>query len=77
MSESYAKTKTPEPYRSSDNYDVAVYRGDDLVHSETVKSAAAFLGVQKRTITYHLTPSGIRRAERTKKQHTVLRIVRI
>ena len=66
-----------EPYSSTWNYEVAVYRGDDLIHAGTVKSAADFMGVQKRTIRFYLTPSGSRRADRRKKQDKIIRVVRV
>ncbi len=66
-----------EPYSAAWNYEVAVYKGDEMIHSGTVKTAAEFMGVQKRTILYYLTPSGRRRADRMKKQHKIIRVVRI
>ena len=66
-----------EPYSSTWNIEVAVYRGEEVVRTGTVKTAAEFLGVQKRTIRYHMTPSGNRRADRMKKQDKILRVIAI
>lgn len=73
----YKKLNIPEPYSSTWNYEVAVYRGEDMIFSGTVKTAAEFLGVQKRTVRYHITPAGQRRADRRKKQESVLRVIRL
>lgn len=74
-SKAYAKLNVREPYSQAWNYEVAVYRGDDLIHSGTIREVAELMGVQKRTICYHLTPSGNRRANRMKKQDKILRII--
>lgn len=66
-----------EKYSASDNYEVAIYKGEDIAFTGTVKEAAKHLGVYKRTILYHLTPTGRRRADRARKQHKVMRIVRL
>lgn len=73
----FAKLKIPEPYSSTWNWEVVVYKGDDAIFSGTVKGAAEFMGVQKLTIRYHLTPSGQRRANRMKKQDKIIRVVKI
>lgn len=73
----YAKLGIREPYSSTWNYEVAVYRGDELIHSGIVKEVAKLMGVQKRTICYHLTPAGSRRADRRKDQDKVLRIIKL
>ena len=72
----YKKSGLKEPYSSTWNDEVIVYRGDDIIDQGTIKEVAERRGVQKRTIRYHLTPAGIKRADRRKKQHKTLRIVK-
>lgn len=55
-----------EPYSRTWNYEVALYRGDELIDQGTVKEVAERRGVDKRTILFYLTPTGHRRAARSK-----------
>ena len=72
----YKKLGIPEPYSSTWRQEVTVYKGDDIIDSGTIKEVAERMGVQKRTICYYLTPTGSKRADRRKKQHKTLRIVK-
>lgn len=67
----------PEPYSTTWNYEVALYRGEDIVITGKLKDVAERLGVKKRTIKYHLTPAAGRRADQAKDQSKVMRVVRI
>jgi len=73
----YARAGIREPYSQNWNYEVSVYKGDDMIFSGTIKEAAEYMGVQKRTICYHLSPAGNRRADRMKKQDKIIRIIRL
>jgi len=68
---------TREPYSSRWNYEVALYFGDDIVDTGTVKAIAERRGVLKRTILYYLSPAAQRRADTRKKQSQATRVVRI
>jgi len=77
MSKPKSYREAPEPYSTTWNYDVVLYRGEDIVMMGTLKQVAEWLGVQKRTIRYHLTPAASRRAARAKDQSKVMRVVRV
>ena len=48
------------------NYEIALYKGDELIDQGTVREVAERRGVQKLTIRYYLTPAGHRRADKHK-----------
>jgi hypothetical protein len=77
MNKAYKADGKPEPYSSTDNYEISLYRGDDLIDSGTIKEVAARRGCQKRTIVYYTMPSGHRRADRRKDQAKAIRAVRV
>lgn len=56
----------PEPYSSTWNYEIVLYKGDDVIDQGTVREVAERRGVRKDTIRYYLTPAGHRRADRRK-----------
>jgi hypothetical protein len=64
-----------ERYCSYWNYDVAVYRGDDIIAQGTIKQVAEKLGVLKSTIYFYTTPTGAKRAAKAKNQAKVRRVV--
>ena len=66
-----------ERYSKTWNYEIALYRGDEMIDSGTVKEIAERRGVQKLTIRYYLTPAGHRRADSRKDKSKAMRAVRI
>jgi len=56
-----------EPYSAAWHYEIALYKGDEIIDTGTVKEIAERRGVRKDTIRYYLTPAGHRRADRRKK----------
>jgi hypothetical protein len=71
------KSTKPEPFRSWWRQDIALYRGDELIDSGTIKEIAERRGVRKDTIWWYLTAAGRRRADRRKDQSKAVRAVRI
>jgi hypothetical protein len=68
--------KKHEPYSTTWNYQIALYRGDELIDSGTIKEIAERRGVRKDTIRWYLTGAGHRRADNRKDQSQALRAVR-
>ena len=66
-----------EPYSSAWNYEIALYQGDKLIDSGTVREVAERRGIQKGTVRWYLTGAGHRRADRRKDQSRAMRAVRI
>jgi hypothetical protein len=66
----------PEPFRSWWRQDIALYRGDELIDSGTIKEIAERRGVRKDTIRWYLTGAGHRRADKRKDQSRAMRAVR-
>lgn len=64
-----------EPYRTMWRWEIALYKGDDIVDQGTVKEIAERRNVLKRTIYYYLMPAGHRRADSRK--GSGLRAVRV
>lgn len=64
-----------EPIAAYWSYDVAVYRGDDIIAQGTIKQVAEQLGVLKSTIYFYTTPTGAERAAKAKNQSKVRRVV--
>jgi hypothetical protein len=54
----------PEPFRSWWRLDIAMYRGDELIDSGTIKEIAERRGVRKDAIRWYLTCAGCRRTAR-------------
>lgn len=50
----------------------AAYRGDELVAIGTVEELAEILGVKPRTVRWYATPTGKKRAERSKRARLVV-----
>lgn len=71
------KSIKPEPYRSFWRHEVALYRGDEMIDTGTVKEIAERRGVRKDTIYWYLTGAGQRRADARKDQSRSMRAVRI
>jgi hypothetical protein len=71
------RSNRPEPYSSTWNYEIALYRGDELIDSGTIKEIAERRGVRKDTIRWYLTGAGQRRADARKDQSRSMRAVRI
>jgi hypothetical protein len=68
--------KKPEPFRRWWRQDIALYRGDELIDSGTIKEIAERRGVRKDTIRWYLTGAGHRRADKRKDQSRAMRAVR-
>lgn len=66
-----------EPFQGYWNYEIALYRGDDIIDTGTVKEIADRRGVQKLTIYYYLMPVAGKRADSRKNKTAGLRAVRI
>ena len=66
-----------EAYSKTWGYEIALYRGDDLVDTGTIKEIAERRGVQKRTIYWMTMPTAERRKDKFKNQNKVLRAVRV
>lgn len=66
-----------EQYRQYWNYEIALYRGDDIIDTGTIKEIAERRGVQKLTIYYYLMPVASKRADSRKNSQAGLRAVRI
>ena len=49
------RTARPEPYSSTWNYEIALYRGDEIIDTRTIKQIAERRGVRKDTIRWYLT----------------------
>jgi hypothetical protein len=60
-----------EPYSKAWNYEIALYRDDQIVDTGTIKEIAERRGCQKATIRYYLTPAGHRRAARRKRNGVI------
>lgn len=65
-----------EPRREYWKYEIALYRGDEIIDSGTVEEIADRRGVQKLTIYYYLMPIASKRADSRKNKNTGLRAVR-
>jgi hypothetical protein len=50
------KPTRSKPFRSWWRQDIALYRGDELIDSGTIKEIAERRGVRKDTIYWHTTP---------------------
>lgn len=59
-----------EPVSRTWDYEIILYKGDEIVDIGTVAEIAERRGVQKMTIRYYLTPAGHRRADKRKKGGT-------
>jgi hypothetical protein len=68
---------TPDPFRSLWRQEIALYRGDELIDSGTIKEIAERRGVRKDTIYWYTTAAGHRRADRRKDQSQAVRAVRV
>lgn len=66
-----------EPRQGYWRYEIALYRGDDIIDTGTVAEIADRRGVQKLTIYYYLQPIAGKRADGRKNKSTGLRAVRI
>lgn len=66
-----------ERYSRTWNYEIVLYRGDDIIDQGTIKQVAERRGVQKMTIRYYLTPAGHRRAASRKDQNKAMRAIRV
>ena len=66
-----------EPFRKFWQYEIALYRGDELIDNGTIKEIAERIGVRKDTIYWYTTPAGYRRADSRKDQSQAVRAVRI
>jgi hypothetical protein len=73
------KSTKPEPFRSWWRQDIALYRGDELIDSGTIKEIAERRGVAKTRYggTLRAQGAGRRRADRRKDQSKAVRAVRI
>jgi hypothetical protein len=71
------KSTKPEPFRSWWRQDIALYRGDELIDSGTIKEIAERRGVAKTRYGGNLAGAGRRRADRRKDQSKAVRAVRI
>jgi hypothetical protein len=71
------KSGRPEQYSRTWNYEVTLYRGDEIIDSGTIKEIAERRGVRKDTIRWYLTGAGLRRADARKDQSRSIRAVRI
>ena len=65
----------PTKYKSWWNREVAYYKGDELLHTGTIKEVADIVGVQPETIHFYTMPTAQRRKDRGKKQHMIIRVV--
>lgn len=66
-----------EPVQGYWNYEIALYRGDTLIDSGTIREVAERRGVRKMTIYYYMMPVAGRKADTRKNKATGLRAVRI
>lgn len=58
-------------------YEIALYRGDEIIDTGTIEEVADRRGVQKLTIHYYLMPIAAKRAAARKDKSTGLVAVRI
>jgi hypothetical protein len=72
----YATKPSREPFRSCWRQEIALYRGDELIDSGTIKEIAEHRGVRKNTIRWYLTGASDRRADKRKDQSQAVRAVR-
>jgi hypothetical protein len=70
------RSSNPEPYSSTWNWEVTLYRGDDIIDTGTIKEIAERRCVRKDTIRWYLTGAGHRRADNRKDQSRSMRAVR-
>lgn len=68
--------KGREPMREYWKYEIALYRGEDIIDTGTVQEIAERRGVQKLTIYYYLQPIASKRADSRVSKTTGLRAVR-
>jgi hypothetical protein len=66
-----------EPFRSWWRWEIALYRGDEMIDTRTIKEIAERRGVRKDRIRWYLTGAGYRRACKRKNQTKAIRAVRI
>lgn len=66
-----------EPFRVYWNYEIMLYRGEDVIDQGTVREIAERRGVQKLTIYYYLQPVAAKRAAARKGKSSGLVAVRI
>ncbi len=66
-----------EPYSATWAYEVALYKGDELIDSGTVKEVAERRGVRKATIVWYLSRRAHNRADNAKNGSNGIRAVRI
>jgi hypothetical protein len=68
-----------EPFRKFWQYEIALYRGDELIDNGTIKGIAERIGVRKDTIywVHDASTLGYRRADSRKDQSQAVRAVRI
>lgn len=55
-----------EPFSQTWNYEIVLYKGDEIIDTGTIREVAERRGVQKKTILYYCMPAGHRRADRRK-----------
>lgn len=65
-----------EPVQAYWKYEIALYRGDDIIDTGTIQEIAERRGVQKLTIYYYLMPIAGKRADSRKDKRAGLRAVR-
>lgn len=66
-----------EPRQKYWGYEIALYRGEEIIDTGTIQEIAERRGVQKLTIYYYLMPVAGKRADSRKDKRTGLRAVRI
>lgn len=69
--------KGREPIQGYWNYEIALYRGEEIIDTGLLKDIAERRGVQKLTIYYYLQPIAAKRAALRKNKTTGLTAVRI
>lgn len=62
-----------EPIRAYDQYEIALYRGDEVIEMGTIKEIAERRGVLRQTIRWYLTGAAYRRAASRKNQAKAIR----
>lgn len=70
-------TNGREPMRNYWRYEIALYRGDEIIDTGTVQEIAERRGIQKLTIYYYLQPIAAKRAASRKDPSTGLVAVRV
>lgn len=77
MRQSTRYAAKPEPYTKYWDYEVTLYRGDEVVDTGTIREVAERRGVQKQTIYFYTTPTGQARAAARKDKTTGYTAVRL